>query len=97
MSVSEFSEIYINSSPGCLICRLPVPYFHPISVKYRVSTLAALCAKAMLRLELVGDVTPLSTFSYYREKIAELHSLRKFRDFFYSFLISQTFTNGLMV
>ena len=73
---------------------LSLAYFSPIGVKYRVSTLPALCANAMLLLECDGDVNAHSSsfpiklqrchFINYRwEKIAELHSLRKFRFFFF--------------
>ena len=50
------SIIFTSIRSQGLSSDLPLAYFPPMSVKYRVSTLPALCSNAMLLLERGGDV-----------------------------------------
>ena len=50
------SVIFASIRSQGLSSDLPLAYFPPIGVKYRVSTLPALCSNAMVLLESDGDV-----------------------------------------
>ena len=58
------SVIFTSIRSQGLSSDLPLAYFPPIGVKYRVSTLPALCANAILLLECDDDVNA-HTFSFF--------------------------------